>query len=163
MLLLAYGKEHANLPIHINNKIVNACPVALFALRPLRSHTCLSRHEVIAILSQYRTPTVHSTEFSYQVDLVLLLRPCTGVTTKAMTNPIGKSFDSSRAASSQNYESSSSSDSLYSASSLGKMLGNHPYVPRSIVNSPSAPVRTVTPSRRRAAACRVAPPGPLLH
>lgn len=48
-----------------------------------------------------------------------------------------------------------------SASSLGSMSGNHPKSKKSTVNSLRWPVSTVTPSLRRAAACRAAPPGPL--
>ena len=41
------------------------------------------------------------------------------------------------------------------------MPGNHPYAPKSTLNSPRVPLLTGTPSARNAAACLVAPPGPL--
>ena len=45
--------------------------------------------------------------------------------------------------------------------SLGRRLGNHPHVAKSILSSPRLPSSTMTPSCRRATACRAAPPGPL--
>ncbi|MCJ1470993.1 hypothetical protein MMC07_009641 [Pseudocyphellaria aurata] len=56
---------------------------------------------------------------------------------------------------------STSAGSRASVSSPGRALGDHPNATRSTVSSPNGPVSTVTPSLRNAAACRVAPPGPL--
>lgn len=55
--------------------------------------------------------------------------------------------------------SGSSSGSIPWAASDGKMRGNHPYSVKSIINSPSGPVVTVTPSASSAAAWFLEPDG----
>ena len=56
----------------------------------------------------------------------------------------------------------SSSKLLASAASLGKLIGNHPTVPKSTLSSPRCPVVIVRPSVRSTAACLAAPSGPLI-